>query len=181
MTGRYFRFTSNGSNKNSSNHYVEIQIFNAAGTNLALNKTVEYSYKEGSSNPAYVTNGNYSSSSQYFDVGPGKAWVIIDLGTSQEISAIKIWRYYADSRIYNNCTVEVSEDKENWYLIYSSDITGTYQETSSGYTISKFLSYNTEGEVEFIIPNTEKITSVTRSLISWDEIVPQGTSCEVLL
>ena len=181
MTGRYFKFTSNGSNKNSSNHYVEVQILDAAGTNLALNRNVEYSYRGGSSNPAYVTNGKYDDSSQYFDVGTGKAWIIIDLETPQEVSSIKIWRYYADNRTYYNCTIEVSEDKINWYVIYSSDINGIYEETADGYLISNFLSYNTQGEVEYIIPGTKKINSVLKSLISWKEIIPQETQCQVML
>ena len=136
MLGRYFKFTSNGSNANESNHWVEIQIFDTSGTNVARSKGL-YWYSniaiealEQYRNPAVVTDG--STTGNYLDMGGGKQSLIIDIGEIKSITNIKMWRYYNDGRIYYDTVVEVSLDDVVYETVFSSAADGTYKETSSG-------------------------------------------------
>ena len=47
------------------------------------------------------------------------------------LTAVKIWHYYSDSRIYNDNVTSISTDGDIWTTIYS----GTHTETSSGNVI----------------------------------------------
>jgi hypothetical protein len=56
----------------------------------------------------------------------------LDLGHVCKVCMIKVWHYFADSRIYNNSIVEVSENGTDWTTIFDSAISGTYAETMEG-------------------------------------------------
>ena len=78
---------------------------------------------------SYATDGAINNN--YIDLGSGTQYVTIDLGSVMVLHTIKIWHYYADSRIYNDNVTSISVDDVNWTTVYS----GTYTETSSGHTI----------------------------------------------
>lgn len=93
-------------------------------TNLAL----------GASSPnALITNG-VTTSTPYHDTGAGLQSVTVDLGSLQNVSAVKVWHYYADGRTYNATKTEVSTDNTNWTAVFDSASSGTYVETSAGKT-----------------------------------------------
>lgn len=126
---RYIRDWLNGSTANTGNHWVQIMAYNAAGTNIALNKTVS-----GASSDKRVTNGNTDSTS-YVGTATGLQHLIVDLGSVQEIQKIKVWHYYADGRTYYATKTECSIDGVNWFTVFDSAVEGTYKETSAGYLI----------------------------------------------
>jgi len=147
VNGRYVRFYSNGSNINTSNHYVEIEIYGSKSTtvsNQAAGKTITSSvYFAGLSK---VVDGN-KAISNYVDCYPvsGLQWVQVDLGISYDISDIKLWHYYGDSRKYHDVVVQVSDDpafKTGVKTVYNNDFDGSaglgtgtgaeYPETSAG-------------------------------------------------
>jgi len=84
-----------------------------AGTlNLARNKKVTSS----DNNPNVGTldmivdgdkDGNEGS---WVELGPGKQWVQIDLAKRASISAILIWHYHSQARVYRDVAVQVSDD-----------------------------------------------------------------------
>lgn len=132
MLGRYFYFESNGSSRNTGNHLVEVQIVDIEGVNRALGRgLLRYSAISGSSDPARVTDGD-TSYLNYFDFGTGKQYVVIDLGDVYDISYINVWRYYSGSRIYKDIYIRVSLDDVNYTTVFSSNVNGTYTETSAG-------------------------------------------------
>jgi hypothetical protein len=57
---------------------------------------------------------------------------------------VKIWHYYGDSRIFNKTKTEVSLDGINWYVLFDSDIEGTYTESSYGQTYELRNIINTQ-------------------------------------
>lgn len=86
----------------------------------------------GASSPnALITNG-VTTSTPYYDTGAGLQSVTVDLGSLQNVSAVKVWHYYADGRTYNDTKTEVSTDNTNWTPVFDSAASGTYAETSAG-------------------------------------------------
>ncbi len=62
---------------------------------------------------AFVTDGEKSGEDGYFvEFGPGKQWVRIDLKESAALSAIVVWHYHSQARVYRDVVVQVSDDKD---------------------------------------------------------------------
>ena len=86
----------------------------------------------GATSPnALITNG-ITTSSPYHDTGAGLQSVTVDLGVARNVSAVKVWHYYADGRTYNGTKTEVSTDNVNWTTVFDSASSGTYSETADG-------------------------------------------------
>lgn len=134
---RYVRDWLSGSTANTGNHWVEIQAINSRGTNIALNKTVVANNTlESGQQIGWIVN-NSTDSSQYVGVSPltdGSAHIIIDLGSPQQVTSIKVWHYFADGRTYRKTKTEVSEDGITWHTLFNSATAGEYAENSSGKT-----------------------------------------------
>jgi hypothetical protein len=128
---QYIRDSINGSTSNTSNHWVEIQAYDANNTNIALNKSGVTSSAGWSS---LLTDGT-TTTTPYYDAGSGNRFVIVNLGGIYDISYVKIYHYYGDGRTYHNNKTEVSPDGHTWYTIFDSNIDGEYAETSAGHTI----------------------------------------------
>src|SRR6476646_5967724 len=48
-----------------------------------------------------VTDGEKSGGDGYFiELGPGPQWVQVDLGASHPLSAIVVWHYHSQARVY---------------------------------------------------------------------------------
>jgi ribosomal protein L35AE/L33A len=83
-------------------------------TNLAAKKKVT------SSDPApiigelsLVTDGDKDGSDGSFvELAPGKQWVQIDLEKQADISAVVIWHYHAEGRVYHSVVIQISDDPE---------------------------------------------------------------------
>lgn len=62
---------------------------------------------------AFVTDGEKSGEDGYFvEFGPGNQWVRIDLKESAALSAIVVWHYHSQARVYRDVVVQVSDDKD---------------------------------------------------------------------
>jgi len=62
---------------------------------------------------AFVTDGKKSGEDGYYvELGPMLQWVQIDLGKSCELSAIVVWHYHSQARVYRDVVVQVSDDKD---------------------------------------------------------------------
>jgi hypothetical protein len=62
---------------------------------------------------AFVTDGERSGEDGYFvELGPGKQWVQVDLGAPAVLSAILVWHYHSQARVYRDIAVQVSDDKD---------------------------------------------------------------------
>lgn len=114
VTARYVRCYSNGSNINNYNHVTEVEVFSTAPStvgsgNLAAGKAVTASTTFA--NLAYV-NDSVKAKESYADTSPtaGLQWVQIDLGAAYDLSYIKLWHYFADSRKYHDVIVQISND-----------------------------------------------------------------------
>jgi len=62
---------------------------------------------------SYVTDGKKSGEDGYYvELGPMLQWVQIDLGKSQELTAVVAWHYHSQARVYRDVIVQVSDDKD---------------------------------------------------------------------
>lgn len=46
----------------------------------------------------------------WVELGPGKQWVQIDLGQEADISAVLVWHYHSQARVYLDVVVQISDD-----------------------------------------------------------------------
>ena len=151
VNARYARFYSNGSNVNSENHYVEIEVYGSKplvpAVNLAPKGTLSSSVNFKSI--SYVTDNQTDNTSNYATGAPGKQWVQVDLGASYDLNEVKLWHYYGDGRRYRDVVVQLSNDAtfaSGAVTVFNNDIDGSsglgvgtaseYSETSSGKTIA---------------------------------------------
>jgi hypothetical protein len=125
---RYIEVGSAGNNVNEYNHIVELQAYDETGNNVALNK------KTVGSDMTIPTDG-YTNSGTYADLGTGSRSITIDLGAEYNIKKVKLWRYYADSRVYYNTYIKAyNADKTKSIYFHNYSTNGTYIESSSGAT-----------------------------------------------
>jgi hypothetical protein len=63
----------------------------------------------------------------FIELGPGAQWTQIDLGAEHNISAVVIWHYLKQARVYKGVVVEVSSDPEmkNSTILFNNDIDNT--------------------------------------------------------
>jgi hypothetical protein len=60
---------------------------------------------------SFATDGEKSGEDGYFvELGPGKQWITIDLGQKAALSAILIWHYHSQARVYRDVIVQISDD-----------------------------------------------------------------------
>lgn len=154
---RYIRDWLNGSNSGASNEWVECQVM--AGENNIASEILPELYKmvkdeNGKDVPQLIeleqdmsvyTDGKLlpedsaeetadtgmSSPPYIFTENSGPQFMLLDLGGSYSIDSITVWHYYTDNRIYDH-KLEVSSDGVNWNVLYTSLISGGYQESSEG-------------------------------------------------
>ena len=186
---RYIRDSVNGSNKNTSSHWVEIQALDSSGNNIAKGKTVKLvsgTVESNYNNTAIVTDGS-TATNPYLGVTGTSPTVEIDLGAVYDIANIKVWHYHGDGRTYNSPVTKVSSDGSNWTTISNGS---TYAETSSGKTwscssvssiqglikheISKLYDY--DGTTKHQIGKVCDYNGTTKSLIYSSEYLISDTS-----
>jgi hypothetical protein len=60
-----------------------------------------------------VTDGEKEGGDGYFvELGPGKQWVQVDLGTTHALHAILVWHFHSQARVYRDVVIQVSDDKD---------------------------------------------------------------------
>ena len=81
---------------------------------LSLKKTVSSSDTQPVIGElSFVTDGEKSGEDGYFvELGPGKQWVQIDLGSSANVAAILVWHFHSQARVYRDVVVQVSDDRD---------------------------------------------------------------------
>lgn len=127
---RYIYTQTNGNYVNNYNHFVEVQAFDRAGVNVAYEKIVsEASYKTGiQSFWARLTDGAIISTSYVEPVTTGLHWAVVDLGEEYDLSSIRIWHYYADSRKYKLTETRVAGSDKVYRVVDNLE----YMETPDG-------------------------------------------------
>jgi hypothetical protein len=89
---------------------------------------------------SFVTDGEKSGADGNFvELGPGKQWVQIDLGSPYALQAIIVWHYHSQARVYRDVIVQVGNDKD--FLKGVTTIFNNDHENSSGMGIGKDKEY----------------------------------------
>jgi hypothetical protein len=58
-----------------------------------------------------ITDGEKAGGDGYFvELGPGSQWVQIDLGAPHPLTAILVWHYHSQARVYRDVIVQLSDD-----------------------------------------------------------------------
>ncbi|MDF2612537.1 MAG: phage minor structural protein [Clostridia bacterium] len=116
--GRYLYFRCEGGNNvNAGYHIVEVEAYDRAGNNIALNKarTTNATTGTGTLDVARINNGDKLATNM-FDLGSGDKWACVDLGADVDVYGIKSINYFTGGRTYY---------KKRAYLVNGSS-TNTY-------------------------------------------------------
>jgi F5/8 type C domain len=58
-----------------------------------------------------INDGEKSGGDGFFvELGPTPQWIQVDLGASHPLSAILVWHYHSQARVYRDVVVQVSDD-----------------------------------------------------------------------
>ncbi|MEJ0090696.1 MAG: discoidin domain-containing protein [Limisphaerales bacterium] len=98
----------------------------AGTTNLAKGKKVTASDNEPVVGTLdLITDGDKEGDEgSWVEFGPGKQWVQIDLEKDANISAVILWHYHSQKRVYFDVVVQVSDDpkfEKNVTTIFNTD------------------------------------------------------------
>lgn len=89
---------------------------------------------------AMVTDGDKAGQDgSYVELGPGKQWAQVDLGTRADIFAVVLWLYHGEQRAFHDVVVRVSDDpefREKGAVFFNND-----HDNSSGFGFGKDLAY----------------------------------------
>ena len=102
-----------------------------------------------------VTDGEKEGGDGYFiELGPGKQWVQIDLGSSRALHAILAWHYHSQARVYRDVVVQVSDDKD--FLKGVTTVFNNDHDNSSGLGIGRDKEYVEVAEGRLFDPKGAK-------------------------
>jgi len=110
-------------------------------TNLAAKKKVTSSDQAPIIGElSLVTDGDKDGSDGSFvELAPGKQWVQIDLENPADISAIVVWHYHQEGRVYHAVVAQISDDPEftkEVKTVFNNDFAN-----SLGFGVGKQLEY----------------------------------------
>jgi len=75
-----------------------------------------------------VTDGDKTGDEgSWVELGKGKQWVQIDLEKDAAISAVAVWHFHSQERVYRDVVVQVSDDPT-----FAKDVTTIYDNSASG-------------------------------------------------
>jgi hypothetical protein len=75
-----------------------------------------------------VTDGDKEGDEgSWVELDPGKQWVQIDLEKTADISAVLVWHYHSQQRVYFDVVVQVSDDPK-----FATGVTTIYDNSSAG-------------------------------------------------
>ncbi|MCM3639692.1 phage tail protein [Priestia aryabhattai] len=161
---RYVRDWINGSDKNGSNHWVELKVFQK-GINIAkgIIPTSNYSLRDSQ----YATDDVVDSDKYIYGEVGKEQYIQIDLGSVvEDVEYIHTWHYFATARSYNRHYVDVSEDGQNWTRLFSSDRHGTHIETVDGLIVpvnSSAIIANTNKELGEVVQDVSNLKDFKQS------------------
>jgi hypothetical protein len=87
-----------------------------------------------------ITDGEKEGGDGYFvELGPGKQWVQIDLGSTCALHAILAWHYHSQARVYRDVIVQVSNDKD--FIKGVTTVFNNDHDNSAGLGVGKDKEY----------------------------------------
>jgi len=101
-----FRITRTSDNSTADTGTITVTVPAGQLQNIAKEKIPS---SNGYPIPSVMTDGDLSV---WADGGSGLMWVVLDLGASYNLEAVKLWHYYEDSRIYHDVIVQLSNTSD---------------------------------------------------------------------
>ncbi|WP_328243376.1 phage tail spike protein [Priestia megaterium] len=161
---RYVRDWIAGSDKNTSNHWVELKVFKQ-GVNLAkgITPTSNFSLRDAQ----YATDDVVDSDKYIYGESGKEQYIQIDLGSViEDVEYIHTWHYFTTPRSYKKHLVDVSEDGQNWIRLYNSERNGSHVETVDGHIVpvnSSAIVANTNKELGEVVQDVSTLKEFKQS------------------
>ena len=84
-----------------------------------------------------ITDGDKEGDEgSWVELGSGKQWVQIDLEKEANISAIVVWHFHSQERVYRDVVVQISDDPK-----FEKDVTTIYDNSAAGKDLPYIESY----------------------------------------
>jgi hypothetical protein len=84
-----------------------------------------------------VTDGDKEGDEgSWVELDPGKQWVQIDLEKTADISAVLVWHYHSQQRVYFDVVVQVSDDPK-----FEKDVTTIFDNSAAGKDLAYIETY----------------------------------------
>ena len=169
---RYIDIVQAGSNHETDgagSRIVALKVYDSAGNDIALNKTVTMIKGKNPANLQRITDGDITST-DYASIS-GKTSndletiVRVDLGKDYtDIDHVTLWRYYQDGRTYLNTKLygRDATTRLTWKF-HDFRIQGEYAETSTGYSSS--ISHEIIERVPVIISILQEPNNSTNTIV----------------
>ena len=111
------------------NNLEPVSSVPAAAVNLAKGCNVTSSAREAAAGDfSYLTDGDKGGEEGFeVELPRGAHWVQVDLAKSAEISAIALWHFHRERRVYFNVIVQISDDSA-----FKKDVTTVYNNDAEG-------------------------------------------------
>ena len=75
-----------------------------------------------------ITDGDKEGDEgSWVELAPGKQWVQVDLEKSAEISAVIVWHFHSQERVYFDVVAQISDDPK-----FEKDVTTIFDSSESG-------------------------------------------------
>ena len=114
-----------------------------------------------------ATDGNKEGTDgNYVELGPGKQWVQIDLGKKSEISAIVLWHFHSQARVYKDVVIQIADDAdfiEKVRTVFNND-----HDNSAGLGIGK--------DKEWIETNSGRVIPVKEEKAQYIRLYSNGNT-----
>lgn len=138
---RYIKDCTNENSLNYGNHWSEVQAI-SNGLNVAKNKTLSADKPIFNANEKYAVDGDLFNvtgdtgfSALSYNDGI-KHCLTVDLEDIYNLDEIVVWHYWDDGRSYNEHSLYVSSDNENWTTLIDN-VSGV-TETINGIRVSAY-------------------------------------------
>ncbi len=92
-----------------------VKITGDAG-NLFAGAKVTVSGHYGNDKPEHAVNGRTNNPNEYWGCENLPVWYQVDMGKARELSAVHVWPYWADGRVYKY-VIEGSGDGKTWQML----------------------------------------------------------------
>ncbi|HEV2696106.1 MAG TPA: discoidin domain-containing protein [Verrucomicrobiae bacterium] len=84
-----------------------------------------------------ITDGDKEGDEgSWVELDPGKQWVQIDLEKDADISAVMLWHYHSQQRVYFDVVVQVSDDPK-----FATGVTTIFDNSSAGKDLAYIETY----------------------------------------
>ena len=195
---RYLKLISNGSSTGEQNRLVEVEVYGMKNLAEGITPTTDGD-ADSASGIGRATDGDIGVANRW-ELGGGLKYAQLDLGGSQQVDSLRVWRNFADKRRYHDVVFQLSFDAtfaSGVTTVFNNDLdnsaglgTGTdgeYDETATGKIVhfapvrARYVRLYSDGNTRHDTNNYVEIMVGQAPQVQVRNRLPQLTPAEPLI